>query len=425
MLLRVLNFERISADDDTDATWIIPSSSYPTSSRLEEALQHLTRHETTPIELPDGKSAEDFLHVKRKAATSRARRAEFDDEDDDATSAINTENEDDEPLFPAGGPTARPSDPSDEDLNKQHRRRRRLAKSGEIDDADAEAARAQRAHARQRAEASKRHKIKSDLFVHESDEEDDAERDDAFFALEESRRRGFGRQVDAVLGKRGSPVEDDDADEGRREQTAGMLDDADTVSDVQVPRKKSRKKGPSGSNNDDTVDASNDDMRTITSAFDEENDVTMLSDTSTVSSHRSGGRSNPRSVNSKRYRNRSSRNTVGDAGSPTILRNDLSATAIEVSNNKKDDDHNHKNNYDSDTTANSDSNLEDTTPLSSQGAEDYGQKQHLPEGRNKNGVLTDIENEKDNHDNSPLPGKGGSILKRNVRAGFIIDSDSE
>lgn len=438
MLLKLLGFERISADDDTNTTWIIPFSSYPTSSRLEEALQQLIQHETTPIELPDGKSAEDFIHVKRKVAASRAQRAEFDDEDDadadddddadnEAISAVNTGNEENEPLFPAGGPTTRPSDPLDKDPNRQRRRRRRLAKSGEIDDADTEAARAQRFHARQRAEASKRHKIKSDLFVHNSDDEDDVERDDAFFALEESRRKGFGRQIDTVLWKRGSPIEDDDEDGVQRGQRAEICDTVDAVGDIQVSRKKSRRKGAFSSRNDDAADISNGDMNGITSAIDEQNDTTMISDASTTNSCRSGSKSKRRRLNRRRIRirNSDSDDAIDDTGLSAISHNALSPTVIEGGNNDKTDDHSHSNNYDSDTTTNTNSNQEDTTPLSSQSAEEYGQGQQAPENNTKNKTLVDVEDEKDNHDASQVLKKDGSILRRNVRAGFIIDSDSD
>lgn len=435
LLLKLLDFERISADDDTNATWIIPSSSYPTSSRLEEALQQLVQHETTPIELPDGKSVEEFIHVKRKPAASRIRRAEFDDEDDNdndqATSAINTENEDGEPLFPAGGPTTRPSDPLDKDLNKQRRRRRRLAKPGDIDDADAEAARAQRSHARQRAEASKRHKIKSDLFVHGSDDEDDAERDDAFFAMEESRRKGFGRQIDTVLGKRGSPIEDDDDDDDnedvvQREQSAEIYDTVDAVGDVQVSRKKSRRKGAFSSENVDAADVSYNDMNGSTSAIDGLNDTAMISDASPTNSRRGGIKSNRKRLNRKRnrIRNTDSDDAINDTSSSAILHNALSPNVIKSGNNNQTDDFGHSNSYDSDTPTNTDSD-HDTTPLSSQGAEEYEQGQQAPENHIKNEILVDVEEGKENHDASQILRKDGSIRRRNVRAGFVIDSDSD
>ena len=431
MLLKVLEFEQISADDDANATWIIPSSSYPTSSKLEEALQQLTQHETSLVELPDGRSAEDFIQVKRKATTSRARRAEFDDDDDDDddddTPAINTENENGEPLFPAGGPTSRPSDPLDKDINKRNRRRHRLAKLGVLDDADAEAARAQRAHARQRAEASKRHKIKSDLFVHESDDEDDAERDDAFFTMEESRRRGFDRQVDAVLGKRGSPLEDNDEYGVQLGQTVEIHGDIDADVDLEVPWKRSRRKGAFRSKNDDLADPSDDDMNGITSTVEEQNDVMMLSDTSTTSSQRSCSRSNRRRMNRKRnqIRKLNSYGAIDDTGPPTISHSGISSNVIESSNENKNDDCSHNNNYNSDTNTNTNSNLEDTTPLSSQNAEESGQKQYSPEEHTKNATPIGIEDERDNHNISLIPRKEDSIRTRNVRAGFVIDSDSE
>ncbi|KAI9796391.1 MAG: hypothetical protein M1825_000627, partial [Sarcosagium campestre] len=116
-----------------------------------------------------------------------------DDDDDD----IN--DEDDDFLFPEGGPTMSKTE-AIQDLKSKRRKRKR----DEGDGPTAEELEA-RAKSRQRANLEKRRKIKSDLFIHDSDDESDAGKDEAFFAQEDKRREAYDRKVLQALQQGTSP----------------------------------------------------------------------------------------------------------------------------------------------------------------------------------------------------------------------------
>ena len=355
----------------------------------------------------------------RRTTASRARRVEFDDDGDDNADDDdkNDENGDEEHLFPAGGPTSRPSDAPHKQSTKQRRRRQRLAKQGDGEsDADVEAARAQRAHARQRAEAAKRHKIKSDLFVHESDDEEDMERDTAFFALEESRRRGFGRQVDVVLGKRASLVEEQDAAPSEQR-------DEERESNNELSRKRRRSKGrfnlDSDSNDDDNEDFTANQKDSGAPQLDDENDIAMLSESSAVSQQDLDNRKK-KSTNSKRRRISHTKKAADDAYSTAESYRPI-VDAVR-NGNSDDDDDDSVNNTDFSAIASNVSNS--TTPLSSQGIDDtnhiYSHQEYQRKEASSKAEVGD-----DNDSRTTHKGKEALSRTRNVRAGFIIDSDSE
>ncbi|KZF22769.1 putative topoisomerase 1-associated factor 1 [Xylona heveae TC161] len=185
LLMKLVGFERLGLDDEPDATWVIPS--ILSAQTLSQNLEYISAAEVEPPQL-DGKSAEDC--IRRKSAARR--RADYDDDDDDAEGDVGA---DEDFLFPAGGPTIRKSD----SLQKLKTRRRRKNKDNdEGDEVDEEAAKARR-EARRIADLEKRRKIKSELFVHDSDDEDDEDRDREFFALEEKRRQEHARKVHDTL----------------------------------------------------------------------------------------------------------------------------------------------------------------------------------------------------------------------------------
>lgn len=180
LLMTLVGFQRLSIDDDMDASWIIPSST--TSSILSENLEMIQKAQVDPPTFEDGKTAEDFI---RRKLTARTRRADYDDSEDDGFIDYN-----DDLQFPAGGPTVRKSDAL-EDLKKKRSRRKKEDGEEEIDDEELKAL----AQARREARIKMQQKIKSDLFVHQSDEEENEERDREFFTKEEERRKAQSRKV--------------------------------------------------------------------------------------------------------------------------------------------------------------------------------------------------------------------------------------
>ena len=167
LLLKLLGFQRLGADDDVEASWIIPASL--TASDLKENLDLISKFEFEPPTYEDGKSAEDF--IRSKTSTTQ-RRTAFDD--DESGSSSGGEGE-----FEPGGPTTRKPDAL-EQLKKSRRKRNRR----ELEDEEKQ----RRAEARAKADEERRAKVKSTLFVHDSDDESDNERDQEFFAQEKLRR---------------------------------------------------------------------------------------------------------------------------------------------------------------------------------------------------------------------------------------------
>lgn len=179
LLMTLVGFQRIGADDELNSPWMIPSGL--SADQLKQSLDLIKQNEFSPPVFDDGKEAEDLIR-RKSAGTAAKRRTAFDDESDNA---IDSEEEF---LFPAGGPTAMKKSTALEALKKT-RRRRRKSGSSEEEDGLTEEQRKIRADARRARELEKLRKIKSDLYIHDSDEESDKERDRAFFEREEKLRQ--------------------------------------------------------------------------------------------------------------------------------------------------------------------------------------------------------------------------------------------
>jgi replication fork protection complex subunit Tof1/Swi1 len=173
LLMTLVGFSRIGEDHDPDASWIVPSSL--SSSELSSAIDLIRRFEFDLPVYEDGKSAEDFLRSKAAAARSR-QRADYDDDSD----GIDNDSQEDRGEYALDGPTKIAAV-----RKKLQRRRRRSRTPQELDDEELD----RRADARRKKEREKQAKVKSTMFVHDSDEESDEERDKEFFAREEAIRR--------------------------------------------------------------------------------------------------------------------------------------------------------------------------------------------------------------------------------------------
>lgn len=219
LLMTLVGFERIGASDDKDATWIIPGS--VSTEDLQKAHKAIETAESDPPTFDDeeGEKAEDFIRRKLTPRPIRNNQPEEDDsegggDDDDFIDGGNNNNNDDNeemPLFPADAPMKRKSDALEE--IKRKRRSRRGQDKEDDGNALTEAEREARLKARQEANLKKQMKIKSDLYVHESDDEENDERDQEFFAKEEERRKRQGFKVLEALEKGielGDSDEDDD-----------------------------------------------------------------------------------------------------------------------------------------------------------------------------------------------------------------------
>jgi replication fork protection complex subunit Tof1/Swi1 len=175
LLMTLVGFSRLGEAHDSDATWLVPSSL--TSTQLQEAVDLIRKFEFDPPTYEDGKSPEELLRSKTAAARRSTRRVDFDDDDE----GIDNHTEEDRGEYGPSEPTARKPDGA----RKKLTRRRRAGTPLELDDEEKD----RRAEARQRKDIEKQTKAwLSTELVHDSDDEDDTERDAAFFAREQALR---------------------------------------------------------------------------------------------------------------------------------------------------------------------------------------------------------------------------------------------
>ena len=205
LLMTLAGFERLSVEDEPNATWIIPS--FLTSAQLKHTRETIEQHRNRPVfeyGEDDPMTAEELL---RRKPTEKTKRAEYDD-DSEGDGIVGDNVVEEEFLFP---PNQRLSHKSALNELKRKRRKRHTASSGDESELD-EATREARRKARELADLEKRRKIKSHDFVGDSDDETDEERDREFFAREEARRKGQGQKIMEVLqaGRITKTVEDEE-----------------------------------------------------------------------------------------------------------------------------------------------------------------------------------------------------------------------
>ena len=262
LLMKLAGFERLGDADDTEASWLIPSTL--TANKLRETLELIGKFEFDPPTYEDGKSAEELLRnstAAARAAERDARKAAFDDDSEGAV-----DYDEDLGEYGPGGPTARKSDGMDAAPKKRRlKKRRNTSEEGEETDEETRARKEARAEKRRLKKLAEKEKYKSTMYVHDSDEEDDEERDKGFFAAEEERRKKAARSIGKQLAKAEK--------EGARASTKkrkSVSPDA-SASDGEEPATKTRKKARQAKrqvDEDDVVDISSD-----SSSSDGESDV--------------------------------------------------------------------------------------------------------------------------------------------------------
>jgi replication fork protection complex subunit Tof1/Swi1 len=233
LLMTLLGFDRLGLDDDPNASWIIPSAIPSARLHLDcDSLKHTINE--PQFSYDDDKVPEDFIRRKpsesAEETSQRRSTGTFDDDDSDGLDDFIELD-----LFPAGGPTARKSDALDE-LKKRRRKRNRV--TDELDDE----AKAKKAEMRRLADLEKRRKIKSDLYVHASDDETDEEKDMEFFAQEEERRKNTSLRISRAISalskatsgngnKRKSGDDHHERSKKRRKNTHGSGEESNVGSD--------------------------------------------------------------------------------------------------------------------------------------------------------------------------------------------------
>lgn len=264
--MKLAGLTSIGASDDPDTSWIVPSAK--SADQIKEALDLIKKFEFAPPTFDDGKGALD--QIRRVSAGMNRKRAAFDDESDDGI------DDDEELLFEPGGPTAMKKSDALKALKKSRRRRRNEGseerESRGLTDEQIEV----RAAARRARELEKNRKIKSELYVHDSDEEDE-EKDRIFFEAEERLRQQNKINIMKELLGVGQQKENS------KKRMAGALDvEGDAASDEDVVMTGSKKRASSAISLDSDVEVGG--IGDDTDSEEEENEKT---DTPISSPHRS------------------------------------------------------------------------------------------------------------------------------------------
>jgi replication fork protection complex subunit Tof1/Swi1 len=184
--MTLVGFTRLGADNDSDASWLVPPSL--TSADLQADIDLIRKYEFDPLTYEDGKGPEDMLRSKTATERRAAPRVEFDDDSD----GIDGDKED-RGEYAADGPTAR----KPAGIRKKLTRRTRERTAVELDDEEQDA----RAEARRTKEAEKQRKIKSTMFVHDSDDDDwDVDKEKEFYERENEIREFTMAQFKKSMG---------------------------------------------------------------------------------------------------------------------------------------------------------------------------------------------------------------------------------
>lgn len=228
--MKLVGMERLapSVEETPDSTWIVPSR--VSADDLEESLEFINRAEFDPPTFDNDQSAEDQL---RRKPTVRKKVTYDDDDGADGTAGLLG---DDEVLFPAGGPTARKAVEDTLGNRKTIRRRRKKNDDdGEVD-GPTEAELDERAKLRRIKELEKARRVKSDVYVHASDDETDDEKDRGFFEREAATRQRIHDAVaDGVRSTLAAKPTNGDAGTSKKARTKRkstvLSDDSDEDSD--------------------------------------------------------------------------------------------------------------------------------------------------------------------------------------------------
>ncbi len=193
LLMTLSGFERLGVEDKPDVTWIIPSAL--SSTDLGELHTTIGKYLDTMWTDLNGQEPGDLLRRVKTATTSAY--AEEDEQEPRRDAFIDdSEGSDDleDFMFPDN---VRSKSDAVAQLKKKHNKRKLIRKTNAEPLAEDELD--ERRKAREQATLDRRRKIKSELYIRDSDEEMDEEENRAFFAREEENRKKHAQRVMAAL----------------------------------------------------------------------------------------------------------------------------------------------------------------------------------------------------------------------------------
>ena len=225
LLMSLSGLERVGPEDKIGAAWIVPSSL--TSIQLSHTQTTIQKHLNSQwVDGNGGREPEDLLRRVRNSESfptedGEVRRDAFMDDSEGSDELADF-------MFPDNlrDKTKNQADAKDSKKSKKRKlERRKVADDGELE---------ARRRAREQAAIDKRQKIKSALYINDSDEDMDEEENRAFFAREEENRKKQAQKVRAALNLVRT--------EGNSSSTARKRKSTD---DREESRKKSRESGDS------------------------------------------------------------------------------------------------------------------------------------------------------------------------------------
>ncbi|KAL4803932.1 timeless protein-domain-containing protein [Aspergillus unguis] len=187
LLMTLLKFERLGQENVEGISWVVPSELKPAELRESKAVID----KALVIGNIDGRDPTDLLRKKY----GHEPRGVTDQTALDVHFGSDSEGEDvvpDGPLFP---PNPRSKANALDDLKKKRKKRKDKGEREPLDEETLE----ERRQARLDNTRSRLAKIKSDLYVHASDEESDDEADQEFFRIEEETRRDQSERIKKAL----------------------------------------------------------------------------------------------------------------------------------------------------------------------------------------------------------------------------------
>jgi replication fork protection complex subunit Tof1/Swi1 len=371
LLLNILGLQRMGSAEDVDASWVFPPTL--TLDKLSASLEQIQKAEFDPPTFEGEKTASELIRSKAVGRRGAVFSDHSDDDNDSDGGILN------DAMFPPNlKEKRRRKDNKDERPRKRRKRNGIELTEEELDE---------RAKERRRKEKEKNAKIKSKLFVTESDDESDAEGDAEFFRQEAERRKKTAGLIREALLKRTDESDDDD-------------DEAQNTS--------SRKKKSAPKKKASTAHIISDDE-----------DEDMLDSDAEPAPRPTAKKSGPFEI-SDGESSSSSDDEDGDAAMPPA--------------SSDDEDENNHNSDDNDDSASDD---DDRPPVSSRLSKSRASKPPPPLRELSSNAVTrtstphdrdeDMNGADDDDDDgdSPIKPVPGGAARRNTRAGFVIGDDSD
>lgn len=244
LLMKIVGLERLGVEDVLGAAWIVPASLK--SDDLRDTISEILKAIQTPFSGDGDDDPRKQLQKKDRGSG----RGEMLQGTLDVNFGSESEGEDvpDGPLFPAN---LRSKASALDDLKQKRKKKSKSKPNDEREPLDDETLEARR-EARLSNALSRQAKIKSDLFIHASDEESDAEADKEFFRLEEERRKKQASEVKKALLT--GPGHSEKSTKGKGKKATARKRD----SDAGAAAKSKRQRRDAGSGGDADSDADGD-----------------------------------------------------------------------------------------------------------------------------------------------------------------------